>query len=163
MDGTCSRAAGKVRSQGVEIDINGSPLKGWDVSLGYTYNQQKYLSDSDPANVGQRFLPAQSPEHMFKLWTQYDFGKSGTEGWVSGLTVGGGLQAQSNIYTDFVRQGAYAITSVKLGYAFSEKWDASLVVSNLFDRTYRRIPGYKIFYNIYGESRSFRLALRGKL
>ncbi|WP_278393830.1 TonB-dependent siderophore receptor [Sphingobium yanoikuyae] len=163
IDGTCSRAAGKVRSQGVEVDIGGSPLPGWDITLGYTYNQQKYLSDTDPTNVGQRFLPAQSPEQMFKLWTQFDLGKAGVQGWASGLNLGAGVQAQSNMYTDLVRQNAYAIANAKAGYRVSENWDLSLVVNNLFDRTYLRIPGYAIFYNIYGEPRNFRLTLRGKI
>jgi len=163
VDGTCSRASGKVRSQGVELEVNGSPLPGWEVTAGYTYNQQKYLSDSDPANVGKRFLPAQSPEHMLKAWTQFDLAKAGVQGWASGLHVGGGVQWQSNMYTDLIRQGAYAIVNAKLGYAISENWDASLVVSNLLDKTYLRIPGYAIFYNIYGEPRNFRLTLRGKL
>lgn len=162
IDGSCSRAAGKVRSQGVELDLNGSPLPGWDVTVGYTYNQQKYLSDTDPANVGQRFLPAQSPAHMVKFWTQYDFGKAGAQGWLSGLTLGGGLQAQSNMYTDYVRQGTYATASAKIGYDVSENWDLSLVANNLFDRTYLRIPGYEIFYNIYGDPRNVRLTLRGR-
>ena len=160
-DGTCYRAAGKVRSQGIEAEINGSPLPGWDITLGYTYNQQRYLSDSDPTNVGQRFLPAQSPERMFKLWTQYDLGKAGVHGWASGLTFGGGIQAQSNMYSTLVRQGSYAVVNTKIGYAVSENWDLSLVVNNLFDRNYLRIPGYAIYYNIYGEPRNFRLALRG--
>jgi len=161
IDGTCYRAAGKIRSQGIEFDINGSPVPGWDITLGYTYNQQKYLSDSDPANVGRRFLPAQSPEHMFKLWTQYSLGKAGVQGWASGLKIGGGLQAQSNMYSNVVRQGSYAIANAKIGYDVSENWEISLVVNNLFDRTYLRIPGYEIYYNIYGEPRNFRLTLRG--
>ncbi len=160
--GTCYRAAGKVQSQGVEVEMNGSPLPGWDIGLGYTYSQQKYLSDSNPANVGRRFLPAQMPAHLFKLWTQYSFGKAGAEGWLSGLKLGGGLQMQSNMYTDLVRQGSYAIVSASLGYEFSENWEASLVVNNLLDRKYLRIPGYEIYYNIYGEPRNFRLTLRGK-
>jgi len=67
------------------------------------------------------------------------------------------------MYTDLVRQNAYAIANAKAGYRVSENWDLSLVVNNLFDRTYLRIPGYAIFYNIYGEPRNFRLTLRGKI
>jgi len=163
VDGTCSRAAGKVRSQGIELEVSGSPMPGWELTAGYTYNQQRYLSDTDPTNVGNRFLPAQSPENMLKAWTQVNFGKAGVQGWASGLQAGAGVQWQSNMYTDLVRQGAYATVNAKLGYEISDRWDASLVVSNLFDKTYLRIPDYAIFYNIYGEPRNFRLTLRGKL
>ncbi|MFK4873864.1 TonB-dependent siderophore receptor [Novosphingobium sp. ZW T3_23] len=162
-DGTCTRAAGKIQSQGIEAEVTGSPLPGWDITAGYTYNRQKYLSDSDPDNVGQRFQPERMPVHLFKLWSQFSFGKAGFEGPLSGLKLGAGVQSQSNMYSSVIRQGGYAIASARVAYDLNEKWEAGINVGNIFDKTYLRIPGYASFYNIYGEPRSFRLTLRGRI
>lgn len=35
----CSRAAGKVRSEGVELEARGQLTQGWQVSGGYTWNK----------------------------------------------------------------------------------------------------------------------------
>lgn len=158
--GSCSRAAGLVQSQGWETEISGSPLPGWDVSAGYTFTNAKFLRDSDPANVGQRFAADVLPKHLFKLWTQYRFQPSDFDGALNGWRVGMGLQAQSDVYTSSMRQGGYAVVSARLGYQINKQWDAALSINNLFDREYLRTPGYDIFYNLYGAPRSATLTLR---
>lgn len=158
----CYRAAGEIQSQGIEAELSGSPVPGWDLTAGYTYNWQKYLSDTNASNVGKRFLPEQMPVHMVKLWSQYSFGKAGFGGDLAGLNLGAGVVAQTSMYTAAVRQGAYAVASARIGYEFSEKWEAAFNVSNLFDRKYLRIPGNPTFYNVYGEPRRFGLTVRGK-
>ncbi|WP_081105065.1 TonB-dependent siderophore receptor [Achromobacter xylosoxidans] len=158
--GSCYRSAGLVQSQGWEAEISGSPAPGWDVSAGYTYTQAKYLQDSDPANVGQRFGADVLPKHLFKLWTQYRFGAEDFGGALRGWRFGVGVQAQSDVYTSDQRQGGYATVSTRVGYQIDKHWDMALSVNNLFNRTYLRTPGYGIFYNLYGEPRSAMLTLR---
>ncbi len=158
--GTCYRPAGKVQSQGWEAEISGSPMPGWDIAAGYTYTHAKYLQDSNPANVGQRFAADVLPRHLFKLWTQYRFGRDDFGGALNGWRVGTGVQAQSDVYTSSMRQGGYMTVSARVGYQINRNWDAALSVNNLFNREYLRTPGYGIFYNIYGAPRNAMLTVR---
>lgn len=158
--GACSRAAGLVQSQGLEAEISGSPVRGWDIVAGYTLTNAKFLRDSDPANVGQRFGADVLPKHLFKLWSQYRFQPDDVGGKLDGWRVGMGLQAQSGVYTTSVRQGGYTIVSARLGYQIDKQWDAALSINNLFDRQYLRTPGYGTFYNLYGTPRNAMLTLR---
>lgn len=160
VNGTCYRPAGKVQSQGWEAEVSGSPAPGWDISAGYTYTNAKYLQDSNPANVGQRFAADVLPKHLFKLWTQYRFGRDDFGGALVGWRVGTGVQAQSDVYTSSMRQGGYMTVSARVGYQINKNWDAALSVNNLFNREYLRTPGYGIFYNIYGAPRNAMLTVR---
>jgi outer membrane receptor for ferric coprogen and ferric-rhodotorulic acid len=153
----CSRAAGKVRSQGWEVEVIGKPMPLLDIAASYTYNHSKYLTDSDPANVGERFN-TEAPLHLFKLWGQYRFAESG---W----NAGAGLQAFSRYYSSTVDQGGYSIVNAKVGYRINKNWDANLFVNNLFDRTYLKNVGSFgswSFSNNYGDPRNFQLTLNGR-
>src|SRR5690606_9467279 len=66
----CSRAAGKVRSEGVEIEAHGELAKGWQISGGYTYCRNEYLDDADLTLIGKPFDYI-SPKHMLRLWSNY--------------------------------------------------------------------------------------------
>lgn len=148
--GTCYVNAGEVESQGWEAELSGRPLPGWDISAGYTYNRTKYLRDTSAANVGATFS-AQTPAHLFKLWSQYRVGD-----W----TVGGGAHVQSRIYSGVYRQGGYATVSAKLGWQASRSLNLSLMLDNLFDRSYLRQIGSAGFNNFYGAPRSALLSAR---
>lgn len=159
--GTCYTQAGEVESQGVEFEVTGQPRENLNLSVGYTYNQARFRSDST-ADAGDRFAANQIPEHMFKFWSQYRFDGSTFSGALNGWSVGAGVQAQSDMYTDTARQGSYAIASAKLGYQIDQHWDLSLTVNNLFDRKYLQYPGNTMFYNIYGTPRNALLMVRWK-
>lgn len=159
--GECYRQAGEVQSQGVEFEVTGKPSANLNLSAGYTYNQATYLQDASVSS-GTRFAADQIPRHMLKLWSQYRFDGSTLAGALNGLSVGAGLQAQSDMYTDYIRQGSYTIASAKLGYQINQHWDASLTVNNLFDRKYLQYPGYPGYYNIYGTPRNALLMVRWK-
>jgi outer-membrane receptor for ferric coprogen and ferric-rhodotorulic acid len=158
--GSCYRAAGEVQSQGWEAEAVGRLSPGWDVSAGYTYVRAEYRSDADPANVGQRFGSDATPVHLLRVWTQYRPASDGgaqARGWV----VGAGAHVQSNMYTSAVRQGGYATVMAKLGYRLSPQLEATVVLNNLFDRTYLVTPGFDSFYNLYGDPRNVMVTLRG--
>lgn len=167
-NGACYRSAGEVQSDGLDLELVGKITPNWDISAGYTYSRAKYLSDTNPDNVGKRFNADLIPQQMFKLWTNYSFGPEDFGGALSGWSVGGGVNAQSDIYTSSARQGGvkhgggYAIYSARVGYRFNANWDASLLVTNLFDRTYLRNVGYGGFLNFYGDPRAAILTVRGR-
>lgn len=164
---SCYEAAGEVRSQGVELELNGRLAPGWQLAAGYTYAQAKYRKDADASKVGTPFA-TDLPRHMFKLFTTYQL-----PGELHRWTIGGGVRWQSRIYheginfydagTPFrIEQKAYAVADLMLAYRASEHLDLRLNIDNLFDKRYWRAIGSNTAYavNQYGEPRKFVLSAR---
>ncbi|MBO3278157.1 TonB-dependent siderophore receptor [Pseudomonas schmalbachii] len=157
--GYCKTASGKTRSEGVEIELSGEVLPDWQVGGGYTYTTTEYLKDT-LSNTGNP-LRTGDPEHMFKLFTSYRL-----PGAYSAWTVGGGVQAQSDIYERSgaaeARQGGYAVYNAMLGYRVDEHYSLQLNASNLFDRHYYRQVRPTATGYYWGEPRNIALTLRGE-
>lgn len=156
-------AQGKARSRGMELDLSGTVLPGWDVYAGYTFTRTRNLDSS--ANVGSAFS-AIAPMHMFKLWTNYRLPESIDDR----LSVGGGMYAQTSMYNELstlggarLTQGGYATFDARVAYDATEKVTAAVNVKNIFDRTYYQRINTPVFGNIYGEPRSVLLTLKAKL
>lgn len=148
---------------GVEAQVAGNPVAGWNLSAGYTFLRAR---EAD----GTRAVPNQ-PRHLLRLSTAYQFGGS-----LEGLRVGAGVKLQSGIYEvswygrpplhaepyPHIRQGGYAVADAMAGYRFNAHLSAQLNVSNLFDRRYYRNVG---FYDgvFWGEPRNVMLSLRVRM
>lgn len=145
-----SVAAGKVQSRGIEAEISGSPILGWNIYAGYSYLTTKYLSD--PVNQGQRF--STDPAHTFKLWSNYEF----SAGPLEGFRVGGGGRAYSE-GTGPYGQDAYAVVDAQIGYRISDNLLATVSLNNIFDETYyARVPAP--LFGQFGEPRNVMLTIR---
>jgi outer membrane receptor for ferric coprogen and ferric-rhodotorulic acid len=153
-DDEYSIAAGLVRSQGIEAQVSGQMLPGWELSAGYAYNYSKYLDD--PVNQGRMFSP-DTPKHAASLWSKYSW----SDGPLAGLSVGAGAKFQTRVF-DYggAEQDAYAIVDARVGYRPIENVEASVTVTNLFDEVYYRDVGGTTRHNYYGTPRAFLLALR---
>lgn len=153
-----SVAAGKVRSQGFETEISGSPLPNWDIVAGYAYTQTKYLEASQ-AQEGLSYSTI-TPRHAINLWTRYRF----TQPALEGFSVGTGVRWNSGNYLQSgnVRwdQGSYALVSAQIGYRYSRHVEGTLTVDNLFDRKYYEKLGGASRQNYYGQPRSVMLTVR---
>lgn len=153
----CSRAAGKVRSQGFETEISGELLPNWKLFAGYTLQNLKYVSDA--VNEGKRFNP-EIPKHIFRLWSDYTL-----PGDWNRLSVGGGVNVQSATLSSAYNQGqgGYSIWNARIGYRINSQWSAALNVNNVFDKTYySRILDANTYGNYYGTPRSVLLSLHGR-
>jgi iron complex outermembrane recepter protein len=75
---------GEQRSRGVEVDIGGEILPGWNIIASYAYTDARLTQDED-FPVGNRLEGA--PTHGFSLWTTYEIQK----GVAKGLGFGAGL------------------------------------------------------------------------
>lgn len=151
-------SAGEVRSQGYELEVNGSPLSSWDVSLGYTYSETEYIKAA-ATQQGLVFAPF-TPRHSVKLWTRYAF----DTGSLKGLSLGVGVTGVSSFYSQsgtlkFVAD-AYTLASAQLGYRFNARWNVNLTVSNLFDKKYYEKVSGATRQNFYGAPRQFTIAVR---
>ncbi|WP_260859007.1 TonB-dependent siderophore receptor [Paraburkholderia sp. BCC1885] len=145
---TGSIAGGGARNEGFEVEVTGEPLPNWNLYAGYTYLNQDF--ENQTAN----YSDGTDPKHLFKLWTTYRL----SQGFLNGVTVGGGMLAQSQI-TRGVEQGGYAIFNAQVGYRFNKHVDASLSLNNIFNREYYvRPPG--TFFSEFGDRRNLMLTVR---
>jgi outer-membrane receptor for ferric coprogen and ferric-rhodotorulic acid len=165
--GSAYMAVSGAETRGFEAEINGKLTPQWTVAGGYTY---AYTEDA----AGLR-INTLNPRNIARIYTTYDF-----QGALEGLTLGGGVNWQSEIYTlatipvagntsapgtnpptfrTNVSQDAYILANLMARYRFNEKLSAQLNVDNLFDKTYYRRVG---FYNggYFGEPRRVTLTLR---
>ncbi|VVP86745.1 Ferric-pseudobactin BN7/BN8 receptor [Pseudomonas fluorescens] len=137
---SCYEASGEIRSQGIDVELQGALTENWQIGGGYTYARTHTIKDAaNPQNVNQRF-DTDIPEHMFKLSSTYRF-----QGALKDLRVGGNVSWQSRLYNDVeladgssyrLEQGAYAVTDLMAGYQVNRNLDLQLNANNIFDRKY---------------------------
>jgi len=160
-DAYCARQAGKVRSEGFELEASGQPMPNWQLSAGYTYSRNEYLKDTVATNVGRPF-DYNTPRHMLRVWSDWQLTGELSK-WRAGLGVDyrSEQRTASNTLLNPV-QGAYAIWNARLGYQIDKTWSASLNIQNLFDRHYYSFIRSNYFATHVGEPRNFLLTVRGK-
>ncbi|WBU63862.1 TonB-dependent siderophore receptor [Paracoccus aerodenitrificans] len=156
-----SLAQGEARVRGLEAEISGSPLPGWELTAGYTYTDTDFI-DTTFANGSEFYTPA----HMLQLWTKYRFQRAGMEKW----QIGGGITAFSN-FKNVVRRGGtatdveapgYAVLDLMASYDVTDQVQASLTVNNALDKEYYERVGSSSVFNYYGEPRSVNFKLQAK-
>lgn len=160
-------AVSGAETRGFEAEATGRLNEAWSVVGGYTY---AYTEDASGARISTL-----NPRHIARLYANYSF-----SGALEGLTLGGGLNWQSEIYTAAtipvagntspagtpppteratVRQDAYVLANLMARYRLNDRASVQLNIDNLFDETYYRRVG---FYNggYYGEPRKVTVTLR---
>ena len=85
---------GSRRSSGVEFDVIANPVPGLSLTLGYGYNNSKYLKAFDEEINDKR--PFATPENVANGWVSYHL----QNGKLKGLGLGFGGNYQSNSYYD---------------------------------------------------------------
>ncbi|MDJ0597210.1 MAG: TonB-dependent siderophore receptor [Pleurocapsa sp. MO_226.B13] len=75
---------GEQRSRGIELDIQGEILPGWNIFAGYAYTDAEVTEDNE-IPVGN--LLVNVPENNFNLWTTYKL----QQGSLAGLGFGAGV------------------------------------------------------------------------
>lgn len=163
LGGSCYVAEGKVRSQGLDAEVNGGVLPGVELAAGYTFNQTRYLRDrgasgTPSANENQP-LSTFTPKHIARLWANWQ-----PSGAWSAWSAGAGVNAQSLAYKTSgalrIEQRGYAIWSGRVGYRIDRNLDLALNLNNLFDKRYYRTLGSTSGGNWYGEPRNLAATLR---
>jgi outer membrane receptor for ferric coprogen and ferric-rhodotorulic acid len=163
--GACYVAEGRVRSQGLDAELSGAVIPNVQLTAGYTYNQTRYLRDRTatgaPSPNENQPLSTFTPRHIARVFGTWK--PPGTP-W----TVGGGVRSQSSTYrtgtgtTGALRfeQGVYSVWTATAAYQINRNLALSVVVSNLFDKTYYRTLGSTTGGNWYGEPRNVTATLR---
>ncbi|MFJ4375215.1 TonB-dependent siderophore receptor [Pseudomonas japonica] len=150
----CSVASGKVRSQGIELELNGEVLPGLQVSSGYTYNTTRFMDD--PELKGKVFSTL-TPKHMLRVWADYRL-----SGELEKVSVGAGVNSQSSTlgFDRAYEASGFSIWSARVAYKVSDQVSVAANLNNLFDKDYV-IPSYGTLTgnNYFGDPRNVMFTL----
>ncbi|MBE9168793.1 TonB-dependent siderophore receptor [Pleurocapsales cyanobacterium LEGE 06147] len=130
-DPDASIQVGEQASRGVELDITGEILPGWNVIAAYAYTDA-FISKDTTGLEGQR--RDNVPENLASLWTTYEIQKGRLQGLGFGLGVYFVGDRFGDIDNSFVLP-SYVRTDAALFYR-RNNWRAGLNIRNLFDKTY---------------------------
>lgn len=169
---SCAVPAGLVRSRGVDAEIQGEPLPGWQLSAGYSYVQARYVEGLNPSNES-RVFDTDYPEHIVKLSSTYTL-----PGKLDRFRLGASLYWQSRIYNQSLRganfnnvaflveQAPYAVADAMVAWKIDARTELQVNVNNLFDKHYYKAVGYDIRWgstDAYGDPRNVMATLRTRL
>lgn len=145
------------RTQGVDLEATGAITPSWNISASWSYSQTEN-------NTGKAILTT-FPRHLVKLWTTYRL-----PGELHRLTVGGGVNWQSRVYSDIDawqinstlhwEQKAYSVASLMARYDVSDKLSATVNVANLFDKQYTASVSDWWYSGMHGPARKVALTVR---
>mgnify|MGYP003582470121 CR=1 FL=1 len=145
-------AAKKTTTRGIDLEISGEVLPGWNIDASYSHSR---VEDSE----GER-IKSIVPLDIFKLWTTYRM-----PGALERLTIGGGLNWQSSMHftseswmlpsASTYKQDDYATVGLMARYQLTPQWSATATVNNLFDEKYVSSLDENFYSGSYGEPRNF--------
>ncbi|KKO62659.1 Ferric-pseudobactin receptor precursor [Janthinobacterium sp. KBS0711] len=152
-----NRAIKGAKTQGVDVEATGAITPDWNISASWSYSQTEN-------NAGKAILTT-FPRHLVKLWTTYRL-----PGDLNRLTVGGGVNWQSRVYSDIDawqinstmhwEQKAYSVASLMARYDVNDKLSATVNVANLFDKKYTASVSDWWYSGMYGPARKVALKVR---
>lgn len=166
--GTDPLPVGKSRSRGVELDLIGNPMPGWNVigalshvdarSTGNELASIAGITAGAGESVNGKQLAA-TPRNAYSVWTSYTM----QTGPLKGLGFGAGAVYKSASYVDAIeklRVPGYTIFNAGVFYKLA--WgDIALNVKNLTDRKYYSVPTFS--GALPGDPRQVLLTLRAHI
>ena len=133
------------RSRGFELEVNGEPLKGWNLSFGWS----NFSLEDSGGNGLNRYVP-RTMLRSFTSWTPHG-------NW-NKLTLGGGVNWQSRskatVYAPGnpdpmateIEQSSVTLLSLLARYEVSRNFSVQLNGNNLLDRKYYVLDEYGNLY-----------------
>jgi iron complex outermembrane receptor protein len=129
-------------SRGVEFDVSGQIMPGWNVIANYSYTAQ-----ASPVYAGSVSL---LPRHGFRLWTTYAFHGDALQGW----GVAGGIRGRSSYAGQKTGSlPAYRVpgqvsTDVNVSYR-RKTWTMTFGVKNVFNHPWYGDTATNSFLAVY--------------
>ncbi|MBD2561568.1 MULTISPECIES: TonB-dependent siderophore receptor [Nostoc] len=135
---------GEQRSRGIEFDISGEILPGWNIIAGYAYTDAEITRDNT-LPVGNQLNNV--PRHALNLWTTYEIQSGSLKGLGFGLGAFYYGDRQANL-ANTAELPSYVRTDAAIYYK-RDNYRAAINIKNLFDTDYfvsaqninRIIPG----------------------
>ena len=134
--GTESIPIGEQKSQGVDLDINAEPVKGWNLYANYSYQDAKLVNVPGVTPAVNGNSPTGIPLHSAALWTTYEL----QEGPLKGFGLGGGLTYKGKVYIN--QNNTSQVPDYLIGdlvfFYHKDPWEAQINITNVGDATYFR-------------------------
>ncbi|NEQ84019.1 MAG: TonB-dependent siderophore receptor [Moorea sp. SIO2I5] len=124
-------ATGEQRSRGVEFDVAGEILPGWNIIASYAFIDAEVTEDNT-IEVGNRLFSI--PEHSASLWTTYEMQSGDLQGLGLGLGFNFVGEREGDLANTF-ELDSYFVTNAALSYQ-RDNWRVALNFRNLFDIDY---------------------------
>lgn len=130
---------GQTTSDGIELDISGHPIKGFDIIAGYSYNKMRFTKTPDTKGSykeGETLVG--TPEQTANGSVFYSFSdklkglKIGASAFYTGDRFGGwnNTKGQSQNYSRLIPVGGFTTIDISAGYTF-KKISVLAKVSNI--------------------------------
>lgn len=126
-----SIATGEQQSQGVELDVTGEILPGWNIIASYAYIDAE-VSQDNTIPVGNRLVGI--PKHSASLWTTYEIQRGDLQGLGAGIGFNYVGNRQGDLDNSF-ELGSYFLTNAAIFYR-RDNWRFALNFKNIFDIDY---------------------------
>ncbi|MEH1832775.1 MAG: TonB-dependent siderophore receptor [Nostoc sp.] len=140
-DDRFSILTGEQRSRGIELNLDGEILPGWNIYAGYAYTDARITKDNT-FRVGSRLFA--TPENAINLWTTYEFQRGGLKGFGVGLGLFYVGEREGDLYDSFSFQlPDYLRTDAALFYK-RDQLQVQLNIRNLFNIDYFETTGGQI-------------------
>lgn len=147
-------SGGLQRTDGVELEITGTPLPGWTVSAAASWLDAEYVDRKDP-NFGN--TPGGTIENQASFYTSYELQSGALRGFGLGATlisVGDRIVLSDRNYT----VDGYERLDLQAFYTGLEHWDLSLLVRNVTDEKYiERTNSAYLYGHFFGSPRALML------
>ncbi len=131
-------AIGEQKSWGIELDVAGQILPGWNVIASYAYTDAKVTADAITASngtlTGNRL--SNVPYNAASFWTTYEIQKGNMQGLGFGIGMFFVGERQGDLENTF-QVPSYIRTDAAIFYRRSN-WKAGLNFKNIFDIQYIR-------------------------
>lgn len=124
-------ATGKQESQGIELDVTGEIMPGWNVIASYAYIDAEIAEDNN-FEVGNRLFNA--PENSASLWTTYELQQGNLQGLGFGLGFNFVGEREGDLDNSF-QLDSFFLTNGAIFYERND-WRGALNFRNIFDVDY---------------------------
>ena len=134
---------GGERNRGIELDIIGEILPGWNIAANYAYIDAK-ITEGEADVEGNR--PLNVPKNNVNLWTNYTIQSGSLEGLSFGLG-GNFVEDRFGNQANTLTLNDYFLVNAAIGYR-RDNWRAVVNFRNLFDVDYiqtSRSDGFALF------------------
>jgi iron complex outermembrane recepter protein len=128
---------GEQTSRGIELDLTGQILPGWNITASYAYTDA-FVSQDTRLPVGNRL--SNVPYNQFSLWTTYEIPKGSLEGLGFGLGLFYVGERQGDLENTF-QLPSYFRTDAAIFYKQND-WRLQVNFRNLFDIRYFTAANY---------------------
>ncbi len=127
-----SIATGEQQSRGVELDVTGEVLPGWNIIAAYAYIDAEVTADTNTDIVGNRLFNV--PKHSASLWTTYEIQTGNLQGLGFGVGFNYVGEREGDLDNSF-QVDSYFLTNAAIFYR-RNNWRFALNFKNLFDVNY---------------------------